>query len=263
MEFVDVEEAKNRSGLRLALVANAPSPWGEAAKGIFQIKKIPFVGTRYLPGQDNTTLVQWTGTDSAPAAMYEKEKPRTGWAEILLLAERLAPQPRLIPEEIEQRAWFFGLVYELCGEMGFGWCRRLMMVDHALDPNTEYPLPAQAGEYLGAKYGYRPGIGAEAQKRVVDILRMFAACLQGQRAANRKAKGSRFLLGDSLTALDVYWATFAALVAPLPPDQCPMMEALRAGFEWIEPEVKSALDPALLEHRDFIYNEYLELPMQL
>ena len=258
MEFVDVETAKQRSGLRAAFVAGAPSPWGEAVKGIFHIKKIPFVGTRYLPVGDNTALVEWTGVDSGPAVMYENEKPRSGWAEILLLAERLASQPRLIPEDPEQRAVLFGLAHELCGEMGFGWSLRLVLVDRALDPNVEFPMDAPIAQYLGSKYGYRPGIGAEVKKRSLDILQMFSARWQAQ-----KAKGSRFLLGESLTALDVYWATFVALIAPLPPDLCPMMEGLRAAFEASDPEVKKALDPALLEHRDFIYHEYLELPMQL
>ena len=71
MEFVDVETAKNSAGLRGAFVGGAPSPWGEAAKGFFHIKKIPYVRTRYLPGGDNKALVEWTGTDSGPAIVYE------------------------------------------------------------------------------------------------------------------------------------------------------------------------------------------------
>jgi hypothetical protein len=58
MEFVDVATAKNSPGLRGAFVGGAPSPWGEAAKGFFHIKKIPYVRTRYLPGGDNTELLE-------------------------------------------------------------------------------------------------------------------------------------------------------------------------------------------------------------
>ena len=58
MEFVDVATAKNSPGLRGAFVGGAPSPWGEAAKGFFHIKKIPYVRTRYLSGGDNTALVE-------------------------------------------------------------------------------------------------------------------------------------------------------------------------------------------------------------
>ena len=87
--------------------------------------------------------------------------------------------------------------------------------------------------------------------------------LLSQRLKDQKAKGSKFLIGDSLTALDVYWATFAALVSPLPPDKCPMAEGLRIALEAGDPEVNKTLDPALIVHRDFIYNEYLVLPMEL
>ncbi len=258
MEFVDVETAKNSAGLRGAFVGGAPSPWGEAAKGFFHIKKIPYVRTRYLPGGDNKALVEWTGTDSGPAIAYEKEATRSGWAEILLLAERLAPEPCLIPEDPDQRALLFGLSHEICGELGFGWSIRNVWVDLALDPNVEFPMDTGAAQYLGSKYGYRPGIGPEVRKRTIAVLQLLS-----QRLKDQKAKGSKFLMGDSLTALDVYWATFAALVSPLPPDKCPMVEGLRVTLEAGDPEVNKAVDPALLAHRDFIYNEYLVLPMEL
>lgn len=53
------------------------------------------------------------------------------------------------------------------------------------------------------------------------------------------------------------------LVSPLPADKCPMPEGLRVAFEAGDPEVNKTVDPALLAHRDFIYNEYLVLPMEL
>ena len=122
VEFVEVAEAKTRSGLRMSCVGGVPSPWGEAAKGILHVKQIPWVGIRLAPG--NAELVEWTGAASAPVAMYEDEPPRSGWAEILLLAERLEPAPPLIPADPAARALCFGLAHEICGEMGLGWCRR-------------------------------------------------------------------------------------------------------------------------------------------
>ena len=255
MEFVDVATAKSSPGLRGAFVAGAPSPWGEAAKGFFHIKQLPCVATRYLPGGDNSALVEWTGVDSGPAIVYENEPARSGWAEILLLAERLAPEPQLIPEDPAQRALMFGLAHEICGELGFGWSIRLVMVDRALDPSVEFPMDAGAAQYLGSKYGYRPGVGSQVRKRTIEVLQLLSEQLH--------AHTGRFLLGDSLTALDVYWATFAALVAPLPPDKCPMVEGLRKAFEAADPEISAVVDPALVAHRDFIYDEYLVLPMEL
>ena len=91
MEFVDLEQAKRRSGLRLVVVGGVPSPWSEAAKGILHVERVPFVAVRMRPG--DTQLIEWTGQTSAPVAIYDDEAPRGGWAEILLLAERLAPTP--------------------------------------------------------------------------------------------------------------------------------------------------------------------------
>ena len=38
--YVSVEEAIERRGVRMVVVGNVPSPWGEAAKGILHIKGI-------------------------------------------------------------------------------------------------------------------------------------------------------------------------------------------------------------------------------
>ena len=148
MDFIELAEAKARGGLRLVTVGGVPSPWSEAAKGILQVKQIPHVGVRLAPGDD--AAAEWTGSNNAPVAMYEDEAPRSGWAEILLLAERLAPEPRLIPEGAEQRALLFGLGFELCGEDGFGWCRRLQGIVATLEgEGTGFPRPI--AEYLGKK----------------------------------------------------------------------------------------------------------------
>jgi hypothetical protein len=41
------------------------------------------------------------------------------------LAERLAPQPSLLPVDVMQRALMIGLSHEICGEIGIGCNRRL------------------------------------------------------------------------------------------------------------------------------------------
>jgi len=59
MEFVTLEEAKQASGLRLTFVANAPSPSGEAVKGMLKVKNIPFTATLYNSGDlSNKALVE-------------------------------------------------------------------------------------------------------------------------------------------------------------------------------------------------------------
>jgi len=47
----------------------------------------------------------------------------------LNLAERLAPNPPLIPGDVDGRARMFGLANELLGENGLVWVKRLLMVD--------------------------------------------------------------------------------------------------------------------------------------
>ena len=254
MEFVSVAEARDRKGLRMVVVGGLPSPWGEAAKGILHVTKIPFCAVRMTPEQ--AAVEEWTGQVSAPIVVYEDEPPRTGWAEILLLAERLAPQPSLLPANAAERARVFGLSHEICGEQGLGWSRRLVGIHRGLSGEGGFVRPV--AEYLAPKYGYHPEVAAGAQQRVIDLLGLLADTLRTQLAA-----GSRYYEGWSLTALDIYAATFMTLFAPLPPEQCPMPEALRATFGDIDDATRAALDPILLEHRDFVYAEHLELPVEL
>ncbi len=256
MEFVDLEEAKRRSGLRLVVVGGIPSPWSEAAKGILHVERVPFVLVHMTPGDGE--LAEWTGQSSAPVAIYGDEAPRGGWAEILLLAERLAATPSLLPGDPEQRALLFGLSHEICGEMGLGWCRRLVGVHDSFDSDGMAGYARPVAEYLAGKYGYRPGEGDQVRRRVREQLRMLAARLHAASKA-----GSDYYLGDSLTALDIYSAAFMAIFRPLPPEQCPMPDALREAFGTLDAETEKALDPILLEHRDIVYGRHLELPLQL
>lgn len=256
VEYVDLEEAKRRDGVRMVTVPGVPSAWGESAKGIFHVKGIPYVAVRLAPGDNPVT--QWTGRQSAPVVMFDDEAPRSGWAEILLLAERLAPSPALIPADAAQRALMFGLSHEICGEMGLGWCRRLEGVALGLESDGARGFPKPMAAYLAPKYGYRPGCGDEAHRRVVDILGALAARLHSQREA-----GSDYFLGSALTALDIYSATFIGFFRPLPPEQCAMPDAIRAVFETRDPDTDKALDPILIEHRDRIYERHLELPLSL
>jgi glutathione S-transferase len=112
--------------------------------------------------------------------------------------------------------------------------------------------------FMGDKYGYAPALAAAAPQRVAEILDALARQLAAQR--NR---GSRYLIGDALSALDIYWACFAALIQPLPDDLCAITPPFRKMYTCAEPTVARAADPALFTHRDFIYREHLELPVDL
>ena len=66
-----------------------------------------------------------------------------------------------------------------------------------------------------------------------------------------------------MSAVDVYSATFMALLSPLPQSQCAMDASSRAAFETLDAATGAALDPMLLEHRDMMYREWLVLPLSL
>jgi glutathione S-transferase len=258
LKYAGLEEARKMTGLRLILGAYpVPGPWREACKAIFYVKKISYVPVT-AAGKDGTEreLIEWTAQASAPVAIYNDERPRSTWPEQLFLAERLAPEPRLIPADTNDRVLMFGYANEICGETGFGWSKRLRMADATLND----PAAPEAGKrtwmHLGKKYGYSAEAAAGAKNRMVGILNMLHERLQSQRA-----KGSRYFIGNQLSALDIYWATFAALLKPLPPEQCPMGTAFRAFYSETDGEILAALSEPLLAHRDFIYREHLELPI--
>lgn len=253
-EYVTPEEAMPRRGLRLVVVSKVPSPWGEAAKGILHIKRIDFAAVRLV--YDNEALKSWAGQLSGPVAMYDDEPPRSGWAEILMLAERLAPEPALLPAEPHARAQALLLAEDFCGPRGLGWNRRLQLV-HA-GRNNSGGFSSRVADYLGGKYGYDPAHSAQNQARVVELLEKFAGILRAQRDA-----GSAYYVGKELSAVDVYGATFMSLFDPLPPAQCDMHAEIRAAFEWRDAPTAAALDPILLEHRDAIYSRHLQLPLSL
>ncbi len=253
---IDIEQARRASGLRIVTLAYVPSPWGEALKGILHIKQLPHARVGHVFGSPTTTLQEWTAQDSFPVMAWNDERPRTTWIEQLYLAERLAPTPRLIPERLEDRILMFGYSNELCGENGIGWTERLRGVhEQVTKPGGD---PAGVSAYLGKKYGYTPEIGKRAVERVAAGLTALAERLQAQ-----KSRGSRYFIGDNLSATDVYWAAFSNAMKPLAPELCPMPEMIREMFTTTEPTIAAATKPILIEHRDFIFKNYLELPVDL
>ncbi len=253
-QYLSVEEAIPRRGLRMVVVGQVPSPWGEAAKGIFHVKGIDFIAVRLV--YDNAALKAWAGELSAPVAIHDDEPPRSGWAEILMLAERLAPTPALLSLEPEARARALLLAEKFCGSDGLGWHRRLQLVHAGLTKVGGFSERVAA--YLAQKYDYDPARVERNAARVVELLGEFAGVLRAQRQAGRL-----YYLGETLSAVDIYSATFMALFKPLPAAAGAMHLVARAGFEYLDPPTAAALDPLLLEHRDMVYARHLVLPLSL
>src|SRR5579859_4684742 len=136
-QYIEVEQAIGMPGLRVVLTPRVPGPWTEAAKGILHVKQIPYVKVRQELMGPNLALLEWTKQASAPVFVYGNERPRSLWNDQLFLAERLQPNPPLVPADINERMLMFGLSDELCGEFGLGWSRRLMIIHSSLtDPNA-------------------------------------------------------------------------------------------------------------------------------
>jgi len=245
---VSITEARGLGGLRLLVIPGVPSPWGEAAKAILHVKRIPHTRVNRMPSDPPGALEEWTKQDSFPVAVFERERPRSGWAEILWLAERLAPEPALVPRDAEQRARFFGLCHEICGEQGLGWTRRIQFADAGLARGDA------VWKWIGEKYGHRAEAAAAAPGRVRGILRALDAQLQ---------RHGKYLMGDALSALDLYFATFMNLVSPLPPELLRMPKLFEAAAPEPDPELARILAGGLLAHRDRVYREHLELPVKL
>jgi glutathione S-transferase len=254
LDYRPFSEIVDSPGLRIVLVKGLPSPWGQAAKTIFEIKGLDYVAAPWLVGEANAEIVAWGGEASAPIVAWAKEKPMHRWIDILYLAERLAPKPSLIPANVSQRALMIGLSHEICGEMGIGWNRRLQL----FAPAYASGKPPEGISRMGGKYGYNERDTRAAGERIVASLAALKAQLESQ-----YARGARYFIGDSLSALDIYWTAFANLLDPLPKEQCPMPEEWRPAFTLADPVVRAVLDPLLLEHRTRIFREHFRDPMEL
>jgi glutathione S-transferase len=255
VEYLSVEAARPLSGLRLAVTAHVPGIWSEAAKGLFDAKTIPYVLVEQVVGGENRALKEWTAQASGPVAVWNDERPRSSWLELIYLAERLAPEPALIPSRMEDRILMFGLINEIAGDNGFGWNLRLNAMHKVMaDPKrTEYQN--QVVPVLAQRYGYDAAAVGPARRQMTQIVTRLKEQLALQNEAGRD-----FLIGDRLSALDIYWATFAGSIDPLPPELCPNMPPeMRAGYT--DPELRALGGDALFALRDRVYRDYLRLPM--
>ncbi len=61
-----------------------------------------------------------------------------------------------------------------------------------------------------------------AAKRCIAVMDMLARRLKAQAAA-----GSSYLVGDALSAADIYWTVFSNMIAPMDQVACPMPDRYR------------------------------------
>jgi glutathione S-transferase len=254
-EYVDLETARAARGLRMLAAASIPSPFTEAAKGLFRIKRLRHLIVRFKPRDPEQSA--WTGTHNAPVVFHDDEPPRTGWAEIIVLAERLGGAP-LVPDEPARRAQLFGLLHEIAGEEGLTWSCRLMMIDAGLTTGGQRGFPLQVARYLAPKYGHREGCAPAARAAIDQRLAFFEALAREARAAGRP-----YLLGDAVSALDVYLATSLTPLAGITQADCPaMVPQVLTAFQHLVEDM-GPLPAALREHRELMLQRHLGAPIEL
>lgn len=247
-----MEEARDAPGLRLVLTAGVPGPWGEAAKALASYKGLQWTPVRQEGGGENPALREWTGQTSAPVFVYEDLPPVCHWLDQLMLLERIAPAPALVPADPAGRAQVIGLSALVAGVEGYGWQRRLQMISPMMGQETPPPV----GVRLAEKFGYSTSAAAGALDRMAAICRHLDGVLAAQ-----EALGSDYFVGEAVTATDFYWASFLGMTMPLPPDVNPMPDFMRPMYDCRDEQVLGCISPRLVQHRDRMYARHIALPL--
>ncbi len=253
-KFISLTEAsKMKDGTRITFIPGLQAIYAEALKNICYVKKIPiirvlhpFMGLDKETGKDRQSeLFSLTSQTSLPTMLHNEERPRNVWIEQLALAENIGSSDRicLIPDNYKERVDMFGLCAIILGEDGLVWNMRIL---------SDSPL--------ARKYGYSDDASSKAPKKMGEIISLINSQLKSQEKI-----GSKYLIGSSLSALDIYWATISMTVLPASPEIMPKTkqnEGMLFAFEGISqiPEIKEALSDKILLHRDYIMKTYCETP---
>jgi len=129
-----------------------------------------------------------------------------------------------------------------------------MMIARLLTEPTFGERERGIGQYLSRKYRHDTDSVEGSARHCEEIVSTFA----GLRAA-----GHDYLSGSSLTALDLAWAAFAALIQPLPEELCPMKPLWRDLYTWMPSMTPRHTVEDLLSFRERIYRDWLTLPVDL
>ncbi|MCC5887883.1 MAG: hypothetical protein JJT88_15725 [Gammaproteobacteria bacterium] len=257
VHFISLEEAAAMTtGTRVTFIPGIPAMYSEALKNICYVKRVPLIRTLHpLMGVDEETgedrqarLYELTRQTSLPTMFHDEERPRSVWIEQLALAERIgAPgTPKLIPDDFEQRVEVMGLCAVVVGEDGLVWNMRIL-----------------ADSPLARKYGYSEEASVAAPAKVAEVIRLVDRRLEAQ-----ASRGSPYLVGDGITAVDVYWATLSMTVALPPPDIMPVTKQNQRMLKFFAmsgeiPEIADALSERIRDHQRYILTTYCETPAVL
>ena len=255
--FITLDEAAAmKTGTRVTFAPGFPAVFSEALKNICFVKGVPLIrvvhphmGIDKATGKDRQArLYELTSQTSLPTMLHNEERPRNVWIEQLALAERIgaAGTPSLVPDDMELRAEVFGLCAVVLGEDGMVWNMRNLI---------DTPL--------GRKYGFSEEACAAAPGKVAAVVSLIDRRLEAQEQC-----GSRYLVGDALTAADIYWATMSISILPPPPEIMPLTRQNERGLKYFAsnskiPAIAEALSKRIEDHQRYILTTYCETPAVL
>jgi len=256
-EFITLDEAADmKSGTRVTFVPGVQALYAEALKNICYVKKIPlvrvlhpFMGVDKETGEDRQAqLYDLTCQTSLPTMLHDDERPRNVWIEQLALAEQIGDvdSPALIPDNFELRVEMFGLCAVVLAEDGLVWNIRIL---------NDNPL--------GRKYGYSEEASSNAPAKVAEVIGLIDSRLEAQ-----EKLGSPYLVGNTLTAADIYWATLCMSTLPTSPEIMPRTQQNKGMLMWFEgnskiPEIAEVLTKRIKDHQRYILTTYCETPAVL
>ena len=250
-EYVSLEYgASMKEGVRITCVRGFPALFAESLKNLCYAKNVKFTRVKHPSmGKDRKTgedrqsrLFELTSQTSVPTMWYNEERPRSVWTEQLALVERVGSGPKLVPDDMALRSEMFGICALILAEDGLVWNNRI---------RRDSPL--------ARKYGFSNAASKEAPKKISKILNLLCNKLEAQ-----KARGSKFIVGDALTAADIYLATMSYMFVVPSEEFLPrtkQTKLLDLMFGNNSPEVQKELKPILVEHRDFIIKTFCEFPV--
>ncbi len=257
LKFVSLEEAAEmKSGTRVTFIPGMQALYAEALKNICYVKNIPLIralhplmGVNKETGEDRQTrLYELTSQTSLPTMFHDEERPRNVWIEQLSLVEQIGSDdsPQLIPENLEQRVEMLGLCAVIMGEDGLVWNIRIL---------NDSPL--------ARKYGYSEKASSVAKNKIIEIISLI-----DKRIEEQAKQGSSYLIGNSLTAADLYWATMIMSTLSTSPEIMPRTKQNEGMLMWFEmnskiPEIANVLSERIKEHQKYILKTYCETPAVL
>ena len=255
--FISLNEAAEMTkGTRITFIPGVQALYAEALKNICFVKNIPVIRALHpVMGIDKDTgedrqarLYELTSQTGLPTMFHDEERPRNVWTEQLALAERIggSGSPSLIPASFEQRVEMFGLCAVVLGEDGLVWNMRIL---------NDGPL--------SRKYGFSDDASAAAPAKIAEVITLIDTCLQRQ-----AEQGSPYLVGDALTAADIYWATMSMCVTATPPDNMPVTQQNKGMLKFFAansqlPMIANVLSKRIEDHQRYILTTYCETPAVL